>query len=293
MPLAVCLIADPHRAPLETGLAERAGRALKAAPRWLAEAEACDFEVAEGEPAKLVARVRAELGPAPLDVAVVDSRERVKRLLVSDMDSTIITVECIDELADTLGIKAEVAAITRRAMNGELDFPAALKHRVALLEGLPVQVLEEVHRERVRLMPGARTLVQTMRAMGAVTALVSGGFTEFVERVREEAGFDLAEANRLEVEGGRLTGRVLEPIRDASSKLAMLRELTRTHGLRAEQTLAVGDGANDLAMIAAAGLGVAFRAHPRVARATRVAINTGDLTALLYLQGIPKDAFVV
>jgi phosphoserine phosphatase len=293
MSLAVCLIADPHQAPLETGLAVRVGRALKAAPRWLAEAEACDFEVAGGEPAELVARVRAELGPAPLDVAVVDARERVKRLLVSDMDSTIITVECIDELADRLGIKAEVAAITRRAMNGELDFPAALKHRVALLQGLPVEVLEEVYRERVRLMPGARTLVQTMRAWGAVTALVSGGFTEFVERVREATGFDLAEANRLEVERGRLTGRVLEPIRDASSKLAMLRELTQAHGLRAEQTLAVGDGANDLAMIGAAGLGVAFRAHARVAHATRVAINAGDLTALLYLQGIPKDAFVV
>jgi phosphoserine phosphatase len=293
MSLAVCLIADPHQAPLETGLAVRVGRVLKAAPRWLAEAEACDFEVAGGEPAELVARVRAELGPAPLDVAVVDARERVKRLLVSDMDSTIITVECIDELADRLGIKAEVAAITRRAMNGELDFRAALKHRVALLQGLPVEVLEEVYRDRVRLMPGARTLVQTMRAWGAVTALVSGGFTEFVERVREATGFDLAEANRLEVERGRLTGRVLEPIRDASSKLAMLRELTQAHGLRAEQTLAVGDGANDLAMIAAAGLGVAFRAHRRVARATRVAINAGDLTALLYLQGIPKDAFVV
>jgi phosphoserine phosphatase len=293
MSLAVCLIADPHQAPLETGLAVRVGRALKAAPRWLAEAEACDFEVAGGEPAELVARVRAELGPAPLDVAVVDARERVKRLLVSDMDSTIITVECIDELADRLGIKAEVAAITRRAMNGELDFPAALKHRVALLQGLPVEVLEEVYRERVRLMPGARTLVQTMRAWGAVTALVSGGFTEFVERVREATGFDLAEANRLEVERGRLTGRVLEPIRDASSKLAMLRELTQAHGLHAEQTLAVGDGANDLAMIGAAGLGVAFRAHARVAHATRVAINAGDLTALLYLQGIPKDAFVV
>jgi phosphoserine phosphatase len=293
MSLAVCLIADPHQAPLETGLAVRVGRALKAAPRWLAEAEACDFEVAGGEPAELVARVRAELGPAPLDVAVVDARERVKRLLVSDMDSTIITVECIDELADRLGIKAEVAAITRRAMNGELDFPAALKHRVALLQGLPVEVLEEVYRERVRLMPGARTLVQTMRAWGAVTALVSGGFTEFVERVREATGFDLAEANRLEVERGRLTGRVLEPIRDASSKLAMLRELTLAHGLRAEQTLAVGDGANDLAMIGAAGLGVAFRAHARVAHAPPVAINPGDMSARLYLQGIPKDAFVV
>ena len=293
MSLAVCLIADPHRAPLETSLAACAGRALKAAPRWLAEAEACDFEVAGGDPAELAARVRAGLGPAPLDVAVVETRARVKRLLVSDMDSTIITVECIDELADRVGIKAEVAAITRRAMNGELDFGAALRQRVALLEGLPVEVLSEVYHERVRLVPGATALVRTMRARGALTALVSGGFIEFVERVRDDVGFDLAEANRLETRGGRLTGRVLEPIRDAGGKLAMLRELTRSHGLRAEETLAVGDGANDLPMLAAAGLGVAFRAHPRVARTARVAIGVGDLTALLYLQGIPKDAFVV
>jgi phosphoserine phosphatase len=293
MSLAVCLIADPHRAPLETGLAACAGRALKVAPRWLAEAEACDFEVAGGDPAELAARVRSELGPAPLDVAVVETGARMKRLLVSDMDSTIITVECIDELADRVGIKAEVAAITRRAMNGELDFRAALRHRVALLEGLPVEVLSEVYHERVRLMPGATTLVRTMRSRGAVTALVSGGFIEFVERVRDDVGFDLAEANRLETRGGRLTGRVLEPIRDAGSKLAMLRELTRSHGLRTEETLAVGDGANDLPMLAAAGLGVAFRAHPRVARTARVAIGVGDLTALLYLQGIPKDTFVV
>lgn len=292
MPLAVCLIADPIQAPLDAAVAGRVGRALGAEARWLAEAEACDFEVAGGEPGRLAARVREALGPVPLDIAVVETRERIKRLLVSDMDSTIITVECIDELADLLGIKAQVAAITRRAMNGELDFRAALRHRVALLEGLPVTVLDEVYRERVRLMPGAATLVRTMRAHGAVTALVSGGFTEFVDRVREEAGFDLAEANRLEVRHGRLTGRLKEPIRDAGSKLAVLRRLTTVHGLRPEQTLAVGDGANDLAMLAAAGLGVAFRAQPRVAKAARVAINCGDLTALLYLQGIPKGAFV-
>jgi len=291
MPLAVCLIADPTGTPLDPALAAEAGRVLGATPRWLAESEACELMLEGGDPGALARRVRRALGDSPLDVAVVDRAEPVKRLLISDMDSTIITVECIDELADVLGLKAEVAAITRRAMNGELDFKAALRHRVALLKGLPVAIIDEVYRERVRLMPGARTLIRTMRARGAITVLVSGGFEPFVERVTDEVGFDLGEANRLEIENGRLTGRVIEPIRDAGSKLATLRQLSARHGLQPAQTLAVGDGANDLPMLAAAGLGVAFRAHPRVIAASRVAITFGDLTALLYLQGIPKSAF--
>jgi phosphoserine phosphatase len=208
------------------------------------------------------------------------------------MDSTMITVECIDELADYLGVKPEVSAITRRAMDGELDFVAALQARVALLEGLPVEVFDEVFRERVRLMPGARTLVQTMRSWGARAALVSGGFVPFVERVGVAIGFDLTQANRLETLHGRLTGRLLGPIRSPKSKLALLRQLTRVLRLQPGETLAVGDGANDLPMLHAAGLGVAFRPTPGVARAAPITIRWGDLTALLYLQGVAKSDFV-
>ena len=200
----------------------------------------------------------------------------------------------IDELADAVGVKAEVAAITRRAMNGELDFRAALEARVALLAGLPVTVFEEIYRERVRLMPGARTLIRTMRARGAVTALVSGGFVPFAERVRPRVGFDLAQANRLEVAAGRVTGRVLAPIAGPEAKLAMLAAPARAAPrARPRETLAVGDGANDLPMLPAAGLGVAFRAHPVVARQAPVAIEHGDLRALLYLQGIAQREFVL
>ena len=223
---------------------------------------------------------------------VLPADGRRKRLLVSDMDSTMITVECIDELTDYLGVKPEVSAITRRAMDGELDFVAALRARVALLQGLPVSVFDEVFRERVRLMPGARTLVRTMRAWGACTALVSGGFVPFVERVRGAIGFDLAQANRLESRNGHLTGHLLRPIRGPRSKLARLRQLSGLLRLPPEASLAVGDGANDLPMVRAAGLGVAFRPTPPVAQLAPVIIRWSDLTALLYLQGVPRSDFV-
>jgi phosphoserine phosphatase len=291
----VCLIADPSKAPLERPLVAEVARALGARPRWLAEDEACEIPVADGDQARdrgALERARQIAAGAPLDVVAVPAADREKRLLVSDMDSTVITVECIDELADVLGIKPEVAAITRRAMAGELDFRAALEARVALLAGLPVSAFDEVYRDRVRLMPGACSLIRTMRARGAVTALVSGGFVPFAERVRHAVGFDLAQANQLEAIAGRLTGRVLEPIHGPDSKRAMLEQLMTAHGLRRSQTMAVGDGANDLLMLAAAGLGVAYRAHGPVARAVRAAINHGDLSALLYLQGIAKREFV-
>lgn len=291
MSKVVCLIADPAKAPLSPALVAEVARLLRVPPRWLAEAEACEFLLDDDRP-DLRAQIARLLDEQPIDVCVVPGADRVKRLLVSDMDSTVITVECIDELADLLGIRAEVAAITRRAMNGEIDFRTALESRVALLAGLPVTVFDEVFRERIRLMSGARTLVQTMRAHGAVTALVSGGFAPLSEQVRAAIGFDLAQANRLESRAGRLTGRVLPPIRTPASKLALLERLARRHRLSSSQVLAVGDGANDLPMLQAAGLAVAYRAHPLVRRAVPVAIDHGDLTALLYLQGIPKTAFV-
>jgi phosphoserine phosphatase len=289
----VCLIADPERMPLDRATVVILERTLGATARWLAPEAACELLLEHHDPAEIRARIAAALAPElPQDVVVLPAAGRRKRLLVSDMDSTMITVECIDELADYLGVKPEVSAITRRAMDGELDFVAALRARVALLEGLPVRVFDEVFRERVRLMPGARTLVQTMRSWGARTALVSGGFAPFVERVRAAIGFDLAQANRLESLNGHLSGHLLGPIRGPQSKLALLRQLTRVLRLQPTATLALGDGANDLPMLGAAGLGVAFRPTPPVAQRAPVIIRWGDLTALLYLQGVPKSDFV-
>jgi phosphoserine phosphatase len=289
----VCLIADPERLPLDRAAVASLERALGATARSLAPDEACELPVDDLDAAGIRARIEAAMPPAPPhDLVVLPAEGRRKRLLVSDMDSTMITVECIDELADYLGVKPEVSAITRRAMDGEIDFVGALRARVALLEGLPVDVFDEVFRERVRLMPGARALVRTMRAWGACTALVSGGFVPFVERVRAAIGFDLAQANRLESLNGHLTGHLLGPIRGPQSKLALLRQLTRVLRLPPTATLAVGDGANDLPMLRAAGLGVAFRPTPPVAQLAPISIRWGDLTALLYLQGVPKRDFV-
>ncbi|MEM8950753.1 MAG: phosphoserine phosphatase SerB [Pseudomonadota bacterium] len=289
-------IANPEHASLDAGLIAELGKRFGAAPRWLADNEAADM-VIEGQDAAHARAVAADIidafGAPPLDLAVLPAASRRKRLLISDMDSTMITVECIDELADFAGVKGEVASITRRAMNGEIDFAGALAERVALLAGLPVGVIDEVYAERVRPMPGARILVQTMRRFGAVTALVSGGFTSFAERFAEDLGFETTVANRLDVADGRLTGRVLPPITSADTKLSVLTQLMRSHDLRPDETLAVGDGANDLPMIKAAGLGVAFRPHQRLADASDVVIRTADLTSLLYLQGVPKEKFFV
>ncbi len=265
--------------------------AASAPLRWLASGIAGEVEfdgIAPQAAAEALHRLFAE---RPIDIAVQAAIGRRKRLLLADMDSTIVNVECIDELADIAGFKAEVAALTERAMRGEIDFANALRRRASLLRGLPESVFERVFRERVRLNPGARALVHTMRRNGATTVLVSGGFNYFTNRVRQAAGFDFDHANRLEVVDGILTGQVLEPIRGAEAKLATLRKLTHAHGLNLEESLAVGDGANDLPMLQAAGLGVAYHAKPLVAANAQVCINHGDLTAVLYLQGYRQSEF--
>jgi len=277
--------------PLAAAQVARARDALAGAgpAATLAEGRAVDIPFDGMAPEEAERRVRAALGRAPVDLLAQPVTGRRKRLLVADMDSTIITVECIDELADFLDLKPAIAAITERAMRGEIDFAAALRERAAMLRGLPVETMQRCYDERVRLMPGARTLVMTMRAHGAHTALVSGGFDFFTGRVRALAGFHEDHANRLETADGRLSGRVAEPILGADAKLEQLRRLTAALDLPAAATLAVGDGANDLKMIAAAGLGAAFRAKPIVAAAARARIDHDDLNALLYFQGYRSD----
>ncbi|MFM6854407.1 MAG: phosphoserine phosphatase SerB [Sphingopyxis sp.] len=216
----------------------------------------------------------------------------IAKLLIADMDSTMITVECIDELADYAGIKPQIAAITERAMRGELDFRAALAERVALLQGLDESVIAMCLAERVRPMPGARILIQTMKAHGARCVLVSGGFTRFAQPVADRIGFDLAIANQLEIADGQLTGRVLEPIIDSGTKLATLHAECTALGIGTDQALAVGDGANDVPMLVGAGLGVAYHGHPAAVAAADAAVRHGDLTALLWAQGIPMANWV-
>lgn len=255
-------------------------------PAWLDEAVAVDLFVTGND----VGDVRGALEGAfaGVDVVVQAAADREKRLLIADMDSTMIPVECIDELADYAGIKPQIAEVTERAMRGELDFAAALDARVALLKGLAESAIERCLAERVTLMPGARTLIQTMRARGAHSVLVSGGFTRFAEPVAAQIGFDRAIANRLVIADGELTGAVGKPIVDSATKEATLRAVAAERGIALSQTLAVGDGANDLPMIRAAGLGVAYHAKPVVAAAAAARVEHGDLTALLYAQGIRR-----
>jgi phosphoserine phosphatase len=235
--------------------------------------------------------LRAALEGKPIDAIVTKSRGRRKALLLADMDSTIVEGETLDELAGFAGVGEDIAAITRRAMNGELDFKAALHERVAMLKGLNLDALEKTW-QRVRLTSGARELVATMRARGALTALVSGGFTFFTGKVTTELGFDVHRSNILLDDGSVLTGEVAEPILDRDSKLAALNELAAQRGVKLHATLAVGDGANDLDMIRAAGLGVAFHAKPIVAKEARARVDHADLRALLFAQGYPSSAFV-
>ena len=257
----------------------------------LAAGSAIDIGFAGPTPAAVDSTVRTVLAGRPIDLLAQPTAGRRKAMLIADMDSTIITVECIDELADYLGIKAEIAAITERAMRGELDFPAALRERVARLAGLSLDMLDTCFRERIRLTPGARALVRTMRANGALTALVSGGFTYFTARVATMAGFDVNRANVLGHNGQALDGTVAEPILGADAKAATLGELARARGLDPGDVLAVGDGANDIPMLKLAGLGVAYRAKPATAAAAGARVDHGDLSTLLFFQGYRRAQF--
>jgi phosphoserine phosphatase len=260
-------------------------------PRVLSGWESAEwiFDEADGELRQEAAAAVSEL---PVDWAFVPTAARRKKLLVADMDSTIINVECLDELADFAGIKTEIAAITERAMKGELEFEPALRERVAKLKGLGLAALHRAYDDRVRLNPGARTLVRTMAAHGARCVLVSGGFTFFTTRVAETAGFHAERANTLLDDGAALTGLVQEPILGRAAKLNALQEEARTLGLAPQETLAIGDGANDLDMIKAAGLGIAYRAKPLVAAEAGARIDHTSLETALFFQGYARGEFV-
>lgn len=291
------LIADPSVQPLDdevTGLVRAALRNLGAevgSVDWLTPGIAADlpFEGLADERAESAARVA--IGERPFDLAAQTSEFRRKRVLVADMESTIIKQEMLDELADFVGLRERIAGITARAMNGEIDFKEALRERVALLKDLPATALDEVW-GRVEVMPGAGVLVATMRRNGAFCALVSGGFKPFTARVRDLLGFNVDQANDLEIADGKLTGRPIEPILDRNAKLAALLRFCAENRVPTAEAATVGDGANDLPMLLAAGLGVAYRAKPSVAAEARVRIDRNDLTALLHLQGYHAAEFV-
>ena len=286
----LCLIANPADSDLDVALAAAVVKETGGELNWLNHSIAC--EIIEPKSTDALAIARDIIGNRPVDAALLPTEGRRKRILVADMDSTMINEECIDELAAAIGIKDQVAEITDRAMRGELDFGEALDTRVALLKGLERKVIEEIRRENITLAPGGRALIQTMKAYGAYTSLVSGGFTYFADFFGKRIGFDEAIANVLEFDGDRLTGTVQKPIVDKSTKRERLLALAAEHGLSAADTVAVGDGANDLDMIRVAGLGVALHAKPAVAAEAQVRIDHGDLTALLYLQGFTDEDIV-
>jgi len=278
----VTLVVDRDATVLSDAIIARVRDAIQGGePEILSPGEAADIPCREAPPA---ASIAAAIGDAPVDAITTRARGRRKGLLIADMDSTIVTSETLDEIAAYAGIKDQIAAITARSMNGEIDFATALRERVAMLKGLALDALEKTWAS-TRLTPGARELVATMKAHNATTALVSGGFTFFTGRVAEMVGFDTHRANVLEHDGTTLAGTVSEPILDANAKLTALHELSAARGLKLSATLTVGDGANDLAMLGAAGLGVAFRAKPIVAAQARAQVRHANLRALLFAQG--------
>jgi phosphoserine phosphatase len=295
MSLVATLICHPANPALDSTVVDGACAILPSPGpvQWLFDEVAVDIPFDGSDIGAIASRLREAKGDLPIDIVVQPQANRRKKLFLADMDSTMIGQECIDELADFAGLKAHVAAITERAMRGEIEFEPALRERVALLKGLPVGVVDEVLASRITLTPGGRELVATMRANGAYTCLVSGGFTLFTAKVAELIGFQEDRANELLVEDGKLSGKVAEPILGRAAKLATLVDLREAFDIDTIDTLVVGDGANDLAMIQGAGLGVAYHAKPAVAAAARARVDYGDLTALLYAQGYRRDEFVV
>ena len=295
MSLVATLICNPADPALDSTVVDGA-RAILPSPgpaRWLFDEVAVDIPFEDKDDIRAIeARLREARGDLPIDIVVHPQALRRKKLLLADMDSTMIGQECIDELADFVGLKAHVAAITERAMRGDIEFEPALRERVALLKDMPVGVVDEVLAKRITPTPGGRELVATMRAHGAWTCLISGGFTLFTNAVAAMIGFEENRANELLLQDGKLTGEVREPIVGRAAKLATLIDLREAFDLDDIDTLVVGDGANDLGMIQAAGLGVAYHAKPAVAAAAAARIDHGDLTALLYLQGYRRDEFV-
>ncbi|UGX95994.1 phosphoserine phosphatase SerB [Bradyrhizobium barranii subsp. barranii] len=299
MSLVATLICNPDNPALDSTIVDGARAVLPQAQpaHWLFDGVAVDIPFGaqdnlQGDRHAIEQRLRELRGDLPIDIVVQPVGFRRKKLFLADMDSTMIGQECIDELADLVGMKAHVAAITERAMRGEIEFEPALRERVALLKDLPASVVDEVLAKRITLTPGGRELVATMRAHGAYTCLVSGGFTLFTRAVAAKIGFQENRANELVVRDGKFTGEVKEPILGRAAKLATLVDLMESFDLDDIDSVVVGDGANDLAMIQAAGLGVAYHAKPAVAAAAAARIDHGDLTALLYAQGYRRDEFV-
>ncbi len=294
MAFVATLIAHPSNPVLTATLGERAADAVDAAGLyWLADGVACDLALRDGvDLNEADAVLRGSIGDRTIDLVIQEAETRRKQFLIADMDSTMIGQECIDELADVVGLKDRVSAITARAMNGEIAFEPALRERVALLKGLPVGVVDDVIASRITLTSGGMELIATMKARGFYTALVSGGFTVFTERLAATLGFDENRANILLQEDGILTGQVAEPILGKQAKVDALLDITARLGISPLDAIAVGDGANDLGMLGVAGSGVALHAKPAVAAEAKIRIDHGDLTALLYIQGYRKTDFV-
>jgi phosphoserine phosphatase len=294
MALVATLVANPSNPVLTAAIAEQAAEAVKASGLyWLADGIACDIALRDGTDAQAAeANILAVISNAPIDLVIQEQETRRKKLLIADMDSTMIGQECIDELAAEVGLKEKVATITARAMNGEIAFEPALRERVALLKGLPISVVDEVIAKRITLTPGGPELIATMKSKGHYTALVSGGFTVFTSRIAATLGFDENRANTLLEDGGILSGFVAEPILGKQAKVDALNEIAASLGISPEEAIAVGDGANDLGMLHLAGSGVALHAKPAVAAEAQMRINHGDLTALLYIQGYRKTDFI-